>query len=587
MGVVKHEDGTKTPAIRWLADVLFNEEAARQYKVFRIVNGPVLNSLGLEHRPGFYRYSLDEIDTERMSRVFAWADRVSGLKKRRSEGEKVEITQADEHAHDFANKVQRYINLKATNQFPGRPGKDLSPRDFGVWFRTSGDFSGKGRHLPALIPRQDNSVEWPTVATAMHEATLTRLRESPDVLEDLQSGKLTPDNIMNEALAASPDSDWLTRIWKMRDHYVLGQTDAFNDEVAAYRTALAELTPSVASRGRVEYFMNRFEPFIKCLYLTGIGFLFIVGSWFGWRRPLLRAACAMLVLSLFIHTLGLGARMFLENRYGVFVTNLYSSAVFIGWIVVITGLFLEWIYRNSIGLTVACTVSVLSLIVAHNLDLAGGGKDNLEVLQAVLDTNFWLATHVTIVTWGYGATFVAGALGIFFILLGVFTPLMDKEIAKALTRMIYGVVCGATMLSFIGTVLGGIWADQSWGRFWGWDPKENGALIIVLWNALILHARWGGMVRQRGMAVLAVFGNVVTTWSWFGTNMLGVGLHSYGFMDSAFFWMMLFMTSQLLIMAVGAFWPEKSWLSYEAMNFNPPQRRDGRRLNKLRPAPTA
>jgi ABC-type transport system involved in cytochrome c biogenesis permease subunit len=57
------------------------------------------------------------------------------------------------------------------------------------------------------------------------------------------------------------------------------------------------------------------------------------------------------------------------------------------------------------------------------------------------------------------------------------------------------------------SVLGGIWADQSWGRFWGWDPKENGALLIVIWNAIILHVRWGGMM------VMAVFGNIVTSWS--------------------------------------------------------------------------
>jgi hypothetical protein len=95
--------------------------------------------------------------------------------------------------------------------------------------------------------------------------------------------------------------------------------------------------------------------------------------------------------------------------------------------------------------------------------------------------------------------------------------------------MTYGVVCFAMFLSFTGTVLGGIWADQSWGRFWGWDPKENGALLIVLWNALILHARWGGMVKQRGLAVLTVVGVMVTGWSWIGTNQLGVGLHAYGF----------------------------------------------------------
>ncbi len=95
--------------------------------------------------------------------------------------------------------------------------------------------------------------------------------------------------------------------------------------------------------------------------------------------------------------------------------------------------------------------------------------------------------------------------------------------------MMYGVICFATFLSFVGTVLGGIWADQSWGRFWGWDPKENGAVLIVIWNALILHARWAGLVKQRGMAVLTVAGAMITTWSWFGTNQLGVGLHAYGF----------------------------------------------------------
>jgi ABC-type transport system involved in cytochrome c biogenesis permease subunit len=80
-------------------------------------------------------------------------------------------------------------------------------------------------------------------------------------------------------------------------------------------------------------------------------------------------------------------------------------------------------------------------------------------------------------------------------------------------------------------VVGGLWADDSWGRFWGWDPKENGALIIVLWNALVLHAKWDKLVKDRGLALLAIAGNIVTSWSWFGVNELGVGLHSYGFTE--------------------------------------------------------
>jgi ABC-type transport system involved in cytochrome c biogenesis permease subunit len=185
----------------------------------------------------------------------------------------------------------------------------------------------------------------------------------------------------------------------------------------------------------------------------------------------------------------------------------------------------------------------------------------MEMLRAVLDTNFWLATHVTTVTLGYASTFVAGFLAIIYILRGVFTRTLSETTGKALARMVYGIVCFATLFSFVGTILGGIWADQSWGRFWGWDPKENGALLIVLWNALILHARWGGLVRERGLMNLAVFGNIVTSFSWFGVNMLGIGLHSYGFMDAAFKWLMLFIGSQVFIILLGLL-PQKLWRSF-------------------------
>jgi cytochrome c biogenesis factor len=93
--------------------------------------------------------------------------------------------------------------------------------------------------------------------------------------------------------------------------------------------------------------------------------------------------------------------------------------------------------------------------------------------------------------------------------------------------------------SFIGTILGGLWADDSWGRFWGWDPKENGALLIVIWCAIILHSKMAGIARSRGLALLSIFGGSVTTWSWFGVNQLSIGLHSYGFTSQAAFYVML------------------------------------------------
>jgi cytochrome c biogenesis factor len=144
---------------------------------------------------------------------------------------------------------------------------------------------------------------------------------------------------------------------------------------------------------------------------------------------------------------------------------------------------------------------------------------------------------------------------------GRITPSFSADTEKMFGRMIYGIICFGLLMSFVGTVLGGLWADDSWGRFWGWDPKENGALMIVLWNALILHARWGGVAKTRGIALLAIFGGVITSWSWFGVNQLGVGLHSYGFTESVAFWLILFMLSQLVIIGVGLL-PRRMWRSF-------------------------
>jgi cytochrome c-type biogenesis protein CcsB len=288
------------------------------------------------------------------------------------------------------------------------------------------------------------------------------------------------------------------------------------------------------------------------------------------------SAWNVVLLAGLVHTFGLLFRMVLEGRPPV--TNLYSSAIFIGWAAMILGIALERIYKICIGLIVASLAGFTTLLIAHNLALGG---DTMEMLRAVLDTNFWLATHVVVVTLGYASTFVAGLLAIIYIVLGLFTPMLKEtlgafaaagarqvsarasqiDLGKALSKMVYGIVCFATLFSFIGTVLGGIWADQSWGRFWGWDPKENGALLIVIWNAMFLHARWGGIFRERGLMNMAVFGNIVTSFSWFGVNMLGIGLHSYGFMDAAFKWLMLFVGTQLVIIGLGLL-PLRVWRSF-------------------------
>ena len=342
------------------------------------------------------------------------------------------------------------------------------------------------------------------------------------------------------------------------DAYHDGNASLFNQHAADLAAWMTKNEPRETNRAAYEFLFNRLAPFYQAMGLYVLAFLLVCASWLGGARSMNKAAFLVLLTALAVHTFGLVSRMYLQGRPPV--TNLYSSAIFIGWGTVIIGLIIEKIFRDGVGAACAAAIGFITLIIAHHL--AGSG-DTLEMLQAVLDTNIWLATHVVCITIGYSAMFLAGTLAVIYVVRGVFTSSLDKESAQSLARMTYGVVCFATLFSFVGTVLGGIWADQSWGRFWGWDPKENGALLIVLWCALILHARLGGFIRQRGMMVMVLFGNVITSFSWFGVNMLGVGLHSYGFMNKALPWLGGFMVSQLALMALASL-PLSRWRSFRS-----------------------
>ena len=304
-----------------------------------------------------------------------------------------------------------------------------------------------------------------------------------------------------------------------------GDVRRFKAAVAAFRAETeSQISPEDRARVRFEAFLNEVGLFYHCTIMYVLAMLAGLGTWVALvanppvGQTVRRATHWWLIATFLVHTFTLLSRMYLMDRPLVFVTNLYSSAVFIGWGVVGVCLVIERLYPIGVGNFVGAVLGFATTIIAHNLATSG---DTLEMMQAVLDTNFWLATHVTTVTLGYSATYIAGAVGLVYLGLYVLPPeaglkktvtiggagARPMELGRVLGQIIYGVVCFATLLSFVGTVLGGIWADQSWGRFWGWDPKENGAVLIVLWNAMILHARWGGLVKDRGMAVLAIFGN--------------------------------------------------------------------------------
>jgi ABC-type transport system involved in cytochrome c biogenesis permease subunit len=538
------------PATEWLASVMMNPSVADDWPVFRVDNPDLISLLKLPDRGAANRTdgkhyswnqiqpSLDAFDKENKrvrsvdaaSRT-AYENAIAKMQQRLMLYAQLKNAVQPGDAQDWPAELtafERMVPAGVAAVKAQQAGREYDKTNFETFVSFIERYQFMANLEPPLILPPDGSAEW----RRMGEALLDVPRGSP------VDAAMRDYARMAAALAAN-------------------QPDEFNAALKDYQSSLLPTQSKAIAKARAEVFFNQMEPFYNAMVIYVLAGLLAVFSWFNLSETLRRCAVWLIGLAFVIHTTGLIYRMVLEGRPPV--TNLYSSAIFIGWGAVLLGLILEKFYKNGIGAVVSAGIGFITLIIAHHLALEG---DTMEMMRAVLDTNFWLATHVVAVTVGYASTFVAGFLALIYILRGVFTKTLDANTGRTLARMIYGIVCFATLFSFVGTVLGGIWADQSWGRFWGWDPKENGALIIVLWNALILHLRWGGMIRERGLVNCAIFGNVVTAWSWFGVNMLGIGLHSYGFTDAAFKWLVLFVVSQLGFIVLGLL-PPKMWKSFQ------------------------
>jgi ABC-type transport system involved in cytochrome c biogenesis permease subunit len=524
------QNDDQQPAIRWALDVMsFDPDDKKnpvwEYEVFRIDNDQVLNLLGLKPKEGF-RYKLKDFSDK--------FDKLQAELKRVEKVPESSRTLYDNKIVELKTHLDEFLKLRQL-------------------------------HDPLLIPPRSASEDWRSLQDVEEETSFKAVRAvmaKEDLLpkdvknlppEEQQRLRREVEEENTRLFAAYPAAnDWKEILNAYRDN----KPERFNELVKQYPKNLDFVRERDQRRAKFEVFYNRAAPFYQSAFLYAAACIIGCLSWMVWAEPLRRTAFWLIFLAALPHTFGLIARIYMQGRPPV--TNLYSSSIFIGWAAVLFCLVLEKIFPLGIANVVGAVGGLATAIIGHNL---GSGNDTMVMMEAVLDTNFWLSTHVICVTTGYAATFVAGLLGIVFIVLGLFTPKLDKNTFKMLGQMIYGVVCFATFLSFTGTVLGGIWADQSWGRFWGWDPKENGAILIVLWNAIVLHARWCGLVQQRGMAIMTVFGNIVTSWSWFGTNMLGIGLHSYGFMEAAVPALIIFDISQLAIMGIGLI-PPKHWASF-------------------------
>jgi ABC-type transport system involved in cytochrome c biogenesis permease subunit len=501
-------EGKTLSADEWLMDLMFRPQVADQQPVFRIDDPDVLGLIGLKQSSNRY-FSFQTLGPhlEEIQKQAQAAQPIEAQKRTRFQGAVINLF----------DRVYLYYRLRNTLQLAGTPGLAFE-------LQTLGAPDAPQRHADLAQIAQFRPL--PPLPG-----------QNPDAWQSTGEGLRAADaGTIHPALSIYAQASLA---------YASGDAQGFNSAVKALEARIASERPEFVSHADHEVLFNRAQPFYLGMMLYVMALIVVFVSW-AWKPDILRpSAFALLCVGAFVHTAGLIFRIVLQGRPPV--TNLYSSAVFVGWGAVILGLILERLYKNGFGTAVATAAGFASLIVAQHLGTDG---DTMEMMRAVLDSNFWLATHVVTITIGYSGTFLAGAIAIGYTIRKHLVADPDPETTRSLVSMAYGIICFALFFSFVGTVLGGIWADQSWGRFWGWDPKENGALLIVLWNAIILHARWAGYVRERGLMAMAIFGNVMTSLSWFGVNMLGVGLHSYGFMDKAFWALSIFIGTQLVLMAL-------------------------------------
>ncbi|MSU50503.1 MAG: cytochrome C biogenesis protein [Opitutus sp.] len=544
-------DGRKPTPIEWLLDVCFRPEIADTYQTFEIAHPDLLAVFNLKVEDG--------IDNKRFAytqlfKSFAELDRQAKLANQVDAAVRTSFQRA---VVQLYGNLVHYQRLRHALAAPDRP-----------------DFLGDLLKFQEKVADGVTAVRAKQAAQPHDEAAAAAMTEIGERFVNMANLSnflvIPPETAETDPTAWKPVGAALLETFRTGRVNAAAlayagfghawrneKPDQFNKLVQLFRSGLEKRFGEQLKKCDAEARFNAAQPFYTSMTLYAAAFFLAIFSWLVWPEALGRSAFWLVAIAWIVATAGILTRMWLEGRPPV--TNLYSSALFVGWGSVGLCLILEYFFKNAIGSVAAGVIGFSTLLIAHHLSLTG---DTLEMMRAVLDSNFWLATHVVVVSSGYAASALAGFLALIYIIRGLFTTTLDKASADSLARMVYGIVCFATLFSFVGTILGGIWADQSWGRFWGWDPKENGALIIVIWNAIILHARWGGMIKQRGLMCLAVGGNIAVGWSWFGTNMLGVGLHSYGFTDAAFVALTSFGISQIAIIALANL-PLSMWRSFK------------------------
>ncbi len=288
----------------------------------------------------------------------------------------------------------------------------------------------------------------------------------------------------------------------------------------------------------LEVLYYRLKPFECAAVFYFLGFLCLTLA--GANKTASRAGTGFIFTAILLHTLGIAARVYILSRPPV--SNMYESMIFMNWAVMIYASVFSLIRKNTLAVTTGAALSGLVMLYANLLPI----DSSLEVLVPVLRSNYWLTIHVMTIVSSYGAFGLAMALGhrhLFALSSGKMTKTSEEESAS----LIFRVIQLGTLLIGTGTFLGGVWANESWGRFWGWDPKETWALITFLGYLIIVHLRYFKKINNFYLALSSVLGFLLVLMTWYGVNfVLGRGLHSYGAGSGGMQWVVYYLIFEAL-----------------------------------------
>ena len=311
----------------------------------------------------------------------------------------------------------------------------------------------------------------------------------------------------------------------------------------------ADHSGSTPARWRLdlEVFYNRAAPFRIARFLYLAAACLLLAFALGRRRVSVLAGGSLFAAAFLIHLAGITTRVVLGGRPPV--SNFYETMLWLPFVATLLALIFERIYRSGFFAFSAALMASVLLLLADHLPL----DSSISPVVAVLRSNLWLTIHVLMVVGSYAPITLAAVLahlyGFFYLKGGSRHP----QLPSLGTYLYRSIQIGVVMLA-AGIMLGAVWANASWGRYWGWDPKETWALITLLWFLALLHGRFAGWLKGPGLAVGTIAGFFLLLMTYYGVSFYLVGLHSYAGGNAKPFPPLLigYLVAELLFMAVVA-----------------------------------